>query len=132
MRATILVVDDDAGVRDTFAHTLRLEGYDVKTAASAEIGLEELEKSRADAIILDLRMPMINGLGFLYRLRARDVHRELPVAIITGDHGVGDSLADEVKELGAALFFKPLWLEDIVHLARSLLEKSRPAAQRSS
>jgi hypothetical protein len=44
---------------------------------------------------------MINGLGFLYRLRSQDAHREMPVAIITGDHCIKDSLANEVQELGA-------------------------------
>jgi hypothetical protein len=53
----------------------------------------------------------------------------MPVAIITGDHCVKDSLATEVQELGAELFFKPLWLEDIVDLARTLLDKPRGPAQ---
>lgn len=125
MPASILVVDDDEGVRDTFAHALRLEGYEVRTAPNAEIGLHAIETSRTDAIILDLRMPLINGLGFLYRLRAQDAHREMPVAIITGDHCIKDSLATEMQELGAELFFKPLWVEDIVDLTRALLHKPR-------
>jgi DNA-binding NtrC family response regulator len=122
MTASILVVDDDEGVRDTFAHTLRLEGYEVRTAPNAELGLHAIEARRTDAIILDLRMPMINGLGFLYRLRAQDSYRKTPVAIITGDHCVKDALATEMQELGAELFFKPLWVEDIVDLTRELLK----------
>ena len=127
MAASILVIDDDEGVRDTFAHTLRLEGYDVRTAPNAEIGLRTIATGRTDAIILDLRMPLINGLGFLYRLRAHDVHRDLPVAIITGDHCIKDALATEMQELGAVLFFKPLWVEDIVDLTRGLLDKAHPS-----
>jgi two-component system OmpR family response regulator len=125
MRPSILVVDDDEGVRDTFAHTLRLEGYDVRTAPNAEVGLSTVEASSPDAIILDLRMPLINGLGFLYRLRAQDAHRGVPVAIITGDHCIKDALATEMHELGAQLFFKPLWVEDIVDLTKGLLSKTR-------
>jgi two-component system OmpR family response regulator len=125
MRASILVVDDDEGVRDTFAHTLRHEGYDVRTAPNAEMGLSEVRANRTDAIILDLRMPLINGIGFLYRLRALDGTRELPVAIITGDHCIKDSLCREMQELGAELFFKPLWVEDIVDLTKNLLDKPR-------
>jgi len=128
MAASIVVIDDDEGVRDTFAHTLRLEGYDVRTAPNAELGLRTVETGRTDAIILDLRMPLINGLGFLYRLRAQEAHRDLPVAIITGDHCVKDALMIEMQELGASLFFKPLWVEDIVDLTRGLLEKARQAA----
>jgi DNA-binding NtrC family response regulator len=125
MRASILVVDDDQGVRETFAHTLRHEGYDVRTAPNAEIGLFEVKSGKPDAIILDLRMPLINGIGFLYRLRSQEASRELPVAIITGDHCIKDSLCTEMKELGAELFFKPLWVEDIVDLTKNLLEKPR-------
>lgn len=125
MRASILVVDDDEGVRDTFAHTLRHEGYEVRTAPNAEIGLSDVRANRTDAIILDLRMPLINGMGFLYRLRAQDQTREVPVAIITGDHCIKDSLCREMQELGAELFFKPLWVEDIVDLTKNLLDKPR-------
>ncbi|MCC7415930.1 MAG: response regulator [Acidobacteria bacterium] len=125
MRASILVVDDDQGVRETFAHTLRHEGYDVRTAPNAEIGLSEVKAARTDAIILDLRMPLINGIGFLYRLRAQAETRELPVAVITGDHCVKEALCEEMQELGAELFYKPLWVEDIVDLTRNLLDKPR-------
>ncbi len=125
MRPSILVVDDDEGVRDTFAHTLRHEGYEVRTAPNAEIGLSEVRAKHTDAVILDLRMPMINGIGFLYRLRSQDANRELPVAIITGDHCITDSLCREMQELGAELFFKPLWVEDILDLTKNLLDRPR-------
>jgi len=118
----ILIVDDDEGVTQTFARMLRLEGYQVRTAVSAEKGLVEAEHSRPDAIILDLRMPLVDGLGFLRRLRARDDQRATPVAIVTGDYFLDDSVSAELRELGAELRFKPLWLEDLVGLARNLLK----------
>jgi len=116
----ILIVDDDEGVTQTFARMLRLEGYQVRTAMSAETGLRVAEESHPDAIILDLRMPLIDGLGFLRRLRAADPRRT-PVAIVTGDYFLDDSTADELRELGAELRFKPMWLEDLVGLARNLV-----------
>ena len=118
----ILIVDDDEGVTQTFARMLRLEGYQVRTAVSAETGLREAENSRPDAIILDLRMPLVDGLGFLRRLRAHDDQRLVPVAIVTGDYFLDDSVSTELRELGAELRFKPLWLEDLVGLARNLLK----------
>ena len=120
--ATILVVDDDEGVTQTFARMLRLEGYDVRTAMNAETGLREADKSHPDAIILDLRMPLVDGLGFLRRLRAREEQRNTPVAIVTGDYFLDDQVSAELRELGAELKFKPLWLEDLVGLARHLLQ----------
>jgi two-component system response regulator PrrA len=120
--AKILIVDDDEGVTHTFARMLRLEGYQVRTAINAETGLREAEQSHPDAIILDLRMPLLDGLGFLRRLRARDDQRTVPVAIVTGDYFLDDSVSTELRELGAELRFKPLWLEDLVGLARNLLK----------
>jgi two-component system, OmpR family, response regulator PrrA len=120
--AKILIVDDDEGVTQTFARMLRLEGYEVRTAMNAEMGLREAEQCHPDAIILDLRMPLVDGLGFLRRLRARDAQRETPVAIVTGDYFLDDSVSTELQQLGAELKFKPLWLEDLVGLARTLLK----------
>ena len=94
---------------------LRLEGYHVHTAISAEMGLREAEVSRPDAIILDLRMPLVDGLGFLRRLRATDRQREIPVGIVTGDY-----FLDE--RVGAQVRYKPMWLEDLVGLARNLIK----------
>jgi two-component system response regulator PrrA len=120
--ATILIVDDDEGVTQTFARMLRLEGFDVRTAMTAETGLREAEDARPDAIILDLRMPLVDGLGFLRRLREQTNQRDTPVAIVTGDYFLDDSVSAELRQLGAELKFKPLWLEDLVGLARTLLK----------
>jgi CheY-like chemotaxis protein len=117
---TILVVDDDRTVTETFAAALERGGFNVRTATSAEAGLVEASTHHADAIILDLRMPLINGLGFLYRLRAWDEHRHTPVAIVTGAV-VDDATVAELTDLGAELRFKPLWVDDVVQLARQLL-----------
>jgi DNA-binding response OmpR family regulator len=120
----LLIVDDDDATTETFARILTLEGYEVRTAASAESGLREIESGYPDAVILDLRMPFINGLGLLYRLR--ESHRLTPVVVVTGDQCLDDSVIDELRGLGADVRFKPLWLEDLVDVARSLLQ-ARPA-----
>ena len=120
--ASILIVDDDEGVTQTFARMLTLEGYDVKTAFNAQKGLELAHQRLPDAIILDLRMPLVDGLGFLRQFRAIDARRTTSVAIVTGDYFLDDAVARELRELGAELRFKPLWLEDLVGLARNLLK----------
>jgi len=120
--STILIVDDDEGVTQTFARMLRLEGFKVRTALNAQTGLREAEEYHPDAIILDLRMPLIDGLGFLRRLREGAGNQQTPVAIVTGDYFLDDAVSNELRELGAELRFKPLWLEDLVGLARNLLK----------
>jgi two-component system response regulator PrrA len=121
--AKILIVDDDESVTQTFASMLRLEGYQVRTAINAENGLRVAEETRPDAIILDLRMPLVDGLGFLRRLREKDAQRLTPVAIVTGDYFLEDEISNELRQLGAELRFKPMWLEDLVGLARNLLDR---------
>jgi len=119
--AKILIVDDDEGVTQTFARMLRLKGYHVRTAVNAEAGLQEATEGNPDAIILDLHMPILDGLGFLRRLRAATAHRRIPVAIVTGDYFLDEAVSAELHELGAELRFKPMWLDDLVGLARNLL-----------
>ena len=118
---TILIVDDDRAVVDTFARMLKLEGFSVATAINPEAGLQIAENVRPDAIILDLRMPLVNGLQFLRQIRSKSDLAEVPVAIVTGDYFLGESTAAELKALGASVRFKPMWLEDLVALARTLL-----------
>lgn len=120
---SILLVDDDEAVLDTFSRMLRLKGYAVRTVANPAEGLKKAELHRPDAIILDFRMPLIDGLGFLRSLRALDFHHDTPVAIVTGDYFLDDAITNEVRELGGMVLFKPLWLEQLVDLARTLLTR---------
>ena len=128
--ARLLIVDDDDATRETFTRILRLEGYEVRSATNAESGLREIESGYPDAVILDLRMPFINGLGLLYRLRAVQPHRQTPVVVVTGDQCLDDSVLAELRDLGADVRFKPLWIEDLVEVAQSLLLRSRSSQPR--
>jgi CheY-like chemotaxis protein len=126
-KGSLLIVDDDVAVTQTFSRMLALEGHSVRTANSAEAGLREAESGHFDAIILDLRMPIVDGLGFLRRLRTTSA-AATPAVIVTGDYFLDDALAKEIASLGAEIRFKPLWLEDLVELARTLLSPSRRPA----
>ena len=118
---TILIVDDDRSVTDTFARILKLEGFQVATALSAEDGLELANNIRPHGILLDMRMPITSGLQFLRQVRSRPHLVDVPVAIVTGDYFLSDPIQNELKSLGAAVRFKPMWLEDLVALARTLV-----------
>jgi DNA-binding response OmpR family regulator len=118
---TILVVDDDRSVADTFARMLKMEGFKVATALSAETGIELAEIVRPDAIILDMRMPITDGLQFLRLVRANPHLVSVPVAIVTGDYFITDPILRELNALGVAIRFKPLWFEDLIALARTLI-----------
>jgi Response regulator containing CheY-like receiver, AAA-type ATPase, and DNA-binding domains len=118
---TILIVDDDRSVADTFARMLKLEGFGVATALSAEAGLELADNVQPQAIILDMRMPITNGLQFLRLVRSKPHLVNVPVAIVTGDYFLPESIQHELKSLGASIRFKPLWLEDLIALAKTLV-----------
>jgi len=118
---TILIVDDDRSVTDTFARMLKLEGFEVATAVNPEAGLLLAESVRPNAIILDMRMPIVNGLQFLRQLRTRPQLIDVPVAIVTGDYFLPESMTQELTSLGAAIRFKPLWLEELIALAKTLV-----------
>jgi two-component system, OmpR family, response regulator len=118
--ASILIVDDEDAVSQTFARLLRLEGYAVRTAMDAASGLVEARAHHPDAIVLDLRMPAVDGLSFLRQLRATEADRHVPVAVVTGDYFLDPHVSAELRQLGAQVTFKPLWFEELVRLARTL------------
>ena len=113
-----LVVDDNLVVREMFADALRRAGHTVRTAATAAAALDEIALWRPDAILIDYCMGVINGVGFLYRLRAHESAAHTPVAVITGQVDLEDALAAECASLGAAVYFKPLRLEALREIAR--------------
>jgi CheY-like chemotaxis protein len=117
----VLIVDDDPATADSFSRTLRLEGYEVWAALSAEEGLSLAQLHQPNVIVLDLRMPLTSGLQLLRAIRAIPGLASTPVAIVTGDYGLEDDMRDEITALGAELRFKPIWIEELVTLARELL-----------
>jgi len=119
--ARVLIVDDDASVAELFSRMLRLEGFEVWAAHSADEGLTLARTHRPHAVILDLRMPLASGVQVLHALRAIPELRQVPVAVVTGDYYLTDAQANEIRTLGADLRFKPLWLDELVSLARDML-----------
>ncbi len=119
--ATILIIDDNVNLARGFAAALTGAGYGVHVAHAAETGLALAAEVRPDAIILDFRMPFVNGLGFLYRLRQVQELRETPVMIVTGVT-VNDEMREELRDLRAELRFKPLGLADLLAAIETLLE----------
>jgi CheY-like chemotaxis protein len=127
----VLVVDDDEGVALTFSRMLRLQGYRVETATNAETGLALATEHKPDAIILDLRMPIFGGVEFLRRLRSAntDPASAVPsVTIVTGDYFIEEPIASELRQLGAQVCFKPLWIDDLVDVVGRMLAPPPPSA----
>jgi DNA-binding response OmpR family regulator len=93
----ILVVDDEAPVREVLTEYFATEGYAVEAAGSGAEALTAIRGGRADLVLLDVRMPGLDGVQVLRRIREFDEH--VPVIMVTANEDVG--LAKETLKLGA-------------------------------
>ncbi len=109
----ILIIDDNITLAKGFALVLQRSGYRVNVAYTAEEGLRLAEADHPAAIVVDFRMPFINGAGFLYRLRACPKHRNTPVLVVTGAV-VDQEMQSQLTELRANLRFKPLGVVELL------------------
>jgi CheY-like chemotaxis protein len=126
--ARVLVVDDDPAVGLTLSRMLGLEGHEVTRVDSAAAGLEQVRRAPPEAVILDMRMPVMGGLDFLRRLRQSGPSR-LPVGIVTGDYFLEEAVLAELGRLGAEVRYKPVGMDDLSSLMNTLLGRGGgPAA----
>ncbi len=120
----ILVVDDDAAVRESLRRALGLESYEVEIAGDGTEALERLSgEPEVDAVVLDVSMPRVDGLEVCRRLR-RDGNA-LPVLMLTAR----DEVADRVAGLDAGAddyVVKPFALEELLARLRALLRRTAP------
>src|SRR5690349_10496457 len=122
MRARILVVDDEAEIRRSVRMILEYDGYDVLEASSGPEGVALAEKESPDLVFLDIKMPGMDGLEALQRIKASN--ETLPVVIISG-HGTV-STAVEATKAGAFDFIeKPLATERVLVTIRNALDQTR-------
>lgn len=130
----VMVIDDEPSITDLFTQILRAEGYSTLTAATAEQGLQLLDKGTVpNAVLLDLRMPGAGGLGFLLSLRAHPNRKEIPVAVVTADTHLDDTTEQAVHAMGAQLCFKPMNVREVLTLVEQLCgpgKRKRSALQR--
>jgi two-component system nitrogen regulation response regulator NtrX len=126
MKPTILIVDDEPGVRTALTGVLRDEGYEVESVPSGEACLERLTRGAVDLIVLDVWLPGMDGLATLARLRERQVDAQ--IVLISG-HGNIESAVRAIK-MGAFDFVeKPLSLEKTVLVVRNALRQRRLEAE---
>jgi two-component system response regulator MprA len=123
----ILVVDDEPAVRDALQRVLRLEGFDVEMACDGREAVRSQAATPADAVLLDVLMPELDGLEVCRRMR--DIGDRTPVLMLTARDEVGDKVAG--LEAGADDYLaKPFALEELLARLRALLRRSGWADQR--
>jgi two-component system nitrogen regulation response regulator NtrX len=122
VRAHVLVVDDESAIRDSLRMILEYEGYGVVEAATGESALAEVRRQSPDAVVLDIKMPEMDGLTVLRRFRERGF--EMPVLIVTGHGDVATAV--EATRRGAYDFLeKPLERDRLLVSLRNAVETFR-------
>lgn len=119
--STILIIEHDEPTADMYSRILQIGGFTVRRVPSAPDGLRDVAAHPPDAILVDFRMPVMDGLEFLRALRARPLHHATPVAIVTGDYQLDEGLVGQIRDLGAVIRFKPLWVDELTALAKQLI-----------
>jgi len=105
MRGRVLVVEDEAYVRDSLLEILRARGFDVSAAASVDEALERLARAPVDAVLSDLKMPKQDGLELVRRMQA--LSPDVPVLILTG-HGTVASAVECLRAGATDYILKPV------------------------
>jgi two-component system nitrogen regulation response regulator NtrX len=122
MAARVLLIDDDAGIRESMRMPLEYEGYEYSSAGSAEEGLAAVQRESPDIVFLDIKMPGMDGLEALTKIKAID--EALPVVMISA-HGSA-SVGAEATRRGAVDFVeKPFGAERLLVTIRNVLDQSR-------
>jgi two-component system response regulator MprA len=121
----LVVVDDEEAVRDSLSRTLRFEGYTVSLAADGAAGLEAIRAEKPDAVVLDLMMPVLNGLDTCRVLRSEG--NFVPILMLTARSGVSDRVTG--LDAGADDYLvKPFALTELLARVRALLRRVEYAA----
>jgi two-component system response regulator (stage 0 sporulation protein F) len=110
--AKLLIVDDEMDVREFAANFFRKRKVEVSTAGSGEEALELLKNQKPNLILLDIKMPGIDGVETLRRLR--ETNKDIKVIMVTGKKPDEESASDQCKQLGILDYIhKPLELDEL-------------------
>lgn len=131
MAVTILIVDDEAAIREMLGFALTQEGYHYQAAADGERAWQQINESRPDLILLDWMLPGISGVDLARRLKREPSTRELPVIMLTAR----DEEENKVRGLNVGAddyITKPFSLTELMARIRAVLRRSAPLLNREA
>ena len=120
MAATIVIIEDDPGIADSVAYTLKQEGFETQVAGDGPRGLADALALKPDLVILDLMLPGMDGLDVFRALRR---HSAVPVVMLTAKAAESDRVAG--IELGADDYIvKPFYMRELVARVKMVLRRA--------
>jgi phosphate regulon transcriptional regulator PhoB len=120
----IVVIEDETDILEVIAYNLKREGYDVITSTSGEDGLEKIEKSKPNLVVLDLMLPEVDGLELCRKLKADPLTQSIPVIMVTAK---GEE-SDVVLGLGVGAddyITKPFSPRELTARVKAVLRRSK-------
>ncbi len=123
----ILVVDDEPNIRLPLVRALELSGYSAAGAESGQRALEMLRAARYDVMVLDMRLPGLDGMEVMRA--ARQIQADLIILVLTG-HATLQSAITAVKAGASDYLLKPIGTQDIIAAIRAALQKQQAHARR--
>lgn len=111
-KTRILLVEDDASIRESLVELLSFEGYECAEADDGLTATEILARERFDLLISDFRMPRMNGVDLLKWCREHEIH--FPVIFITANRELFDKEQVALKDCCAALLRKPIGIDELL------------------
>jgi len=125
-RGRVLIVDDEANARMALAELLRDEGYSVETAADGFKALPKLDEFAPDVVVTDLKMPGIDGIELMHKVRERDPDC---VLVVMTAYGAIDTAVKAMREGAADYLTKPINIEEMSLVLARELERKRLRAE---
>ena len=122
-RKTILIVDDELGVREFLSENLKQNGYEACTAADGREGFEAAFRIKPDLILLDVIMPVMDGWQMLSKLRAQDKTKNIPVVMLTAKSET-ESLFKSQERKVLDYFVKPVDSKELLHFVKRYVDLS--------
>jgi DNA-binding response OmpR family regulator len=126
MTQSVLIVDDEFGLADITADLLIEEGYDVALAINGKLGLDNLAVRRADIVITDLMMPVMDGPELIRRMRADTKLAAIPAILMTA---LPEAVPAGDDALHDAILVKPFSRDELLDVVRRLLPPIDPATR---
>ena len=118
--ATVLVVDDERDERDTTGDLLAQAGFDVLYASNGAEAVAILDRRAADLIVMDMMMPVMDGITAIGRIKSNDATARIPILVVTGDPG--DALRADALAAGCDTYLvKPVNPVALISLVRRLV-----------